>query len=121
LIRVRDDGLKQALVRRRGPAAVNIRMCSPGISGAYWMADPAAGGAILGEACHFVDLLRWLLECEPVSVSAFCLPLQASDPIGENNLAASFGFADGSVASLLYCTMGAGRRRGSGCCFLPIR
>ena len=28
----------------------------------YWMADPAIGGAILGEACHFVDLMYWLLD-----------------------------------------------------------
>jgi len=38
------------------------------------MADPSSGGAILGEACHFVDLMYWLLGSEPVSVSAYTLP-----------------------------------------------
>jgi predicted dehydrogenase len=70
------------------------------------MADPAIGGAILGEACHFVDLMYWLLESEPVTVSAFSLPTGKQDPIGENNLAAAFRFADGSVANLTYCTVG---------------
>src|SRR5204863_9458947 len=79
---------------------------SPGISGSYWMADPAIGGAILGEASHFADLLYWLLESEPVSVSAYSLPAGKKDPIGENNLAASFHFADGSVGNLTYCTVG---------------
>ncbi len=37
------------------------------------MADPAIGGAILGEACHFVDLMYWLLDSEPFSVSAYSL------------------------------------------------
>ncbi len=70
------------------------------------MADPAIGGAILGEACHFIDLMYWLLDSEPVSVSAYSLPTGKADPIGENNLAASFRFADGSVGNLTYCTVG---------------
>jgi len=99
-------GLKQELVRRNGPAVLNLRVNSPGISGDYWMADPAAGGAILGEACHFVDLAYWLLESEPVSVCAFSLPTGQKAPIGENNLVASFRFADNSIANLTYCTVG---------------
>ena len=61
-------GLKRQLVRRNGPAVLNLRVNSPGISGDYWMADPSTGGAILGEACHFVDLAYWLLDSEPVFV-----------------------------------------------------
>lgn len=70
------------------------------------MADPAIGGAILGEACHFVDLMYWLLESEPVEVSAYSLPTGKKDPIGENNLVAAFRFADGSIGNLTYCTLG---------------
>ncbi len=98
--------LKRILSNRSGPAVVQCRMNSPGISGAYWMADPLIGGAILGEACHFVDLMYWLLESEPVEVSAFSLPAGKPEPIGTNNLAASFRFADGSIGNLTYCTVG---------------
>ena len=70
------------------------------------MADPAIGGAILGEACHFIDLMYWLLESEPVSVSAYSLPTDQKEPVGQNNIVASFHFADGSVGSLTYCTVG---------------
>lgn len=98
--------LKRHLTRRMGPAVLNCRVNSPGISGAYWMADPAIGGAILGEACHFVDLMYWLLDAEPTAVSAFCLPTGNKEPIGENNMVASFRFADGSVGNLTYCTVG---------------
>ena len=97
---------KRQLARRGGPAVINCRVSSPGISGAYWMADPEIGGAILGEACHFVDLIYWLLESEPFSVSAFSLPTDQQAPIGQNNIAASFRFADGSIANLTYCTVG---------------
>lgn len=98
--------LKAALDRRTAPAVVQCRINSPGISGAYWMADPAIGGAILGEACHFIDLMYWLLGSEPVSVSAYSLPTGKADPIGENNLVAAFRFADGSIGNLTYCTVG---------------
>ena len=104
--------LKRSLVGRKGPAVINCRISSPGISGTYWMADPAIGGAILGEAVHFVDLMYWLLESEPVDVSAYCLPTGRSEPVGENNLVASFRFADGSVGTLTYSTLGSKKAQG---------
>lgn len=98
--------VKNTLRGRSGPVVIGCRVNSPGISGGYWMADPAIGGAILGEACHFVDLFYWMLESEPVAVSAYSLPTGKSEPVGENNLVASFRFADGSIANLTYSTVG---------------
>jgi predicted dehydrogenase/threonine dehydrogenase-like Zn-dependent dehydrogenase len=98
--------LKRALAKRSGPAVIHCRINSPGMSGSFWGADPSIGGAILGEAVHFVDLMYWLLESEPTGVSAFTLPTDRTAPIGQNNLAASFLFADGSVANFTYCTIG---------------
>lgn len=98
--------LRHLLAKRSGPAVLNCRVNSPGIAGSYWMADPAIGGAILGEACHFIDLTYWLLDSEPIEVSAYSLPTGRKDPIGENNIVASFRFADGSIANLTYCTVG---------------
>jgi predicted dehydrogenase len=103
---------KRRLAERSAPAVINCRVNSPGISGSYWMADPAIGGAIVGEACHFVDLMYWLLDSEPMDVSAFCLPTSGREPIGENNLVAVFRFADGSVGNLTYCTVGTKRSAG---------
>ena len=103
---------KRALGDRAGAAVLNLRVNSPGIAGSNWMADPSIGGAILGEACHFVDLMYWLLDSEPVEVSAYCLPTGMPDSVGQNNMVASFRFADGSVGNLTYCTVGS--RRGGG-------
>jgi predicted dehydrogenase len=98
--------LASALATRTSPAVLSARVNSPGIAGGYWMADPAIGGAILGEATHFADLFYWLLRSEPAVVSAYSLPTHQKDPVGLNNLVASFRFEDGSVASLVYCTTG---------------
>ena len=104
--------MKERVVKRAGPVVINCRVNSPGISGTYWMADPEIGGAILGEACHFVDLMYWLLESEPVEVSAFSLPTGGKDPVGENNMAATFRFADGSIGTLNYSTIGSKTSQG---------
>lgn len=98
--------LKANMNRRAGPFVLNCRVNSPGISGGYWMADPAIGGAILGEACHFTDLMYWLLDSEPSSVHAFSLDQSRSEPIGQNNLTASFRFENGAIANLTYSTIG---------------
>ena len=70
------------------------------------MADPSTGGAILGEACHFVDLFRWLLDSEIASLMAYSLPTDVKEPVGQNSMAVSFQLTDGSVANLTYCTVG---------------
>ncbi len=98
--------LRQRLESRSGPVVINCRVNSPGISGDYWMADPAIGGAILGEACHFTDLFAYLLGSEPQRVSAYSLPTEPREPIGQNNIVSSFVFADGSIVNFTYCTVG---------------
>jgi len=50
--------------------------------------------------------MYWLLDSEPVAVSAWSLPALMKEPIGEDNLTSTFRFADGSIASLTYCTVG---------------
>ena len=104
--------LKRHIAGRTGPAVINCRIDSPGMSASFWGADPSTGGAILGEAVHFIDLMYWLLDSEPVAVSAFSLPTGKKEPIGENNLAASFRFADGSIANFTYCTLGSKASQG---------
>ena len=72
------------------------------------MADPAIGGAILGEACHFVDLMYWLLDSEPRRASRRTrLPTgKAGSDRGKQHRGGSFHFADGSIGNLTYCTVG---------------
>ena len=59
-----------------------------------------------------MDLFAWLLDAEPTTVSAFSLPTDTPEPIGTNNLVASFQFADGSIANLTYTTVGSAASAG---------
>jgi predicted dehydrogenase len=89
--------MKQHLKGRTGPGVVAVRMNSPGIE-TGWAAEAGQGGVVLGEGCHFVDLMYWLLDSEPVSVSAYSFD--------RHNIAASIKFADGSIGTLVYTVVG---------------
>lgn len=89
--------MKKNLAGRTSPVVISTRMNSPGIQNG-WAADADQGGVILGEGCHFVDLMYWLLDSEPVSVSAY--------GFGEHNIAATFKFADGSIGNFIYTVEG---------------
>ncbi|MDH3494944.1 MAG: bi-domain-containing oxidoreductase, partial [Acidobacteriota bacterium] len=103
--------LKNALRGRTKPMIVTTRMNS-GLGGKHWGGDPKYGGATVGEGCHFVDLMYWLTESEPVSVMAHCLPVGKEEPLGINNIAASIRFADGSIGNFLYSTVGSEASQG---------
>jgi predicted dehydrogenase len=98
--------MKSQLAKRTGEAVINIRMNASYMNSDFWGATMEEGGAIIGEAVHMVDLMRFFLNSDPVSVSAYSLPTGKSEPIGENNIVASFKFEDGSIGNLTYCTVG---------------
>lgn len=89
--------MKGALKGHSGPIVVSTRMNSPGIQNG-WAAEPAQGGVVLGEGCHFVDLMSWLTGSEPVSVSASALD--------QHNITATFKFENGSIGSFIYTVIG---------------
>ncbi len=89
--------MKQNLKGRTSPMTLSTRMNSPGIEKG-WAAEAAHGGVVLGEGCHFVDLMYWLTESEPTEVSAY--------GFDENNIAATLKFEDGSIGNFIYTVVG---------------
>jgi predicted dehydrogenase len=76
----------------------------------HWLHDPEdGGGRLLGEGCHFVDLLIHLAGHPATEVHAFGSP-QPERPLEcSDSLTATLRFADGSVGSLLYAGTGNAR------------
>jgi predicted dehydrogenase/threonine dehydrogenase-like Zn-dependent dehydrogenase len=67
----------------------------------HWVHDPRTGGGrIIGEACHFIDLITWLVGAAPVSVRAHGLP-DAGKYHGDN-VSMTFTFPDGSLGVVDY-------------------
>jgi predicted dehydrogenase/threonine dehydrogenase-like Zn-dependent dehydrogenase len=68
----------------------------------HWLHDPEdGGGRLLGEGCHFVDLLSTLTRSRAISAHAVAVP-QPGRPIAcSDSFSAQIRF-DGAVASLVY-------------------
>ena len=74
----------------------------------HWTQDIAVGGGrIIGEACHFIDLMRFLAGCPIVSTQARCMGNAQSKLITEDNTSITLGFEDGSFGTILYLANGA--------------
>jgi predicted dehydrogenase len=71
----------------------------------HWTQDPnIGGGRIIGEACHFIDFVTYLVGEVPVSVSAHALPDMGK--YNEDNVSMTFTFPDGSIGVVDYLANG---------------
>ena len=71
----------------------------------HWTQDPnIGGGRIIGEACHFVDFITFLVGASPVSVTARALP--DAGKYHEDNVNMTFIFPDGSIGVVDYLANG---------------
>ena len=96
--------LKQQLRLLTGPKAF-VYTCNAGsIPADHWTQDPTLGGGrLLGEACHFVDLLRHL-SGEPI-VELSLLRTADSKPCSDT-FSINLRFADGSIGTVHYFANG---------------
>lgn len=91
---------QRALGARTGPLAMTYRVNAGAIPRDNWVHGAQGGGRIIGEACHFVDTLAALCGSVPVEVAA-------ASPAGiGDSVAAMLRFADGSVGTILYSSLG---------------
>jgi len=68
--------------------------------------DEVGGGRIIGEACHFIDLLRFLAGSPVVSVQATMLGAAPGVAVCDDNMSFTLGFADGSFGTVHYLANG---------------
>ncbi|RMH50191.1 MAG: dehydrogenase [Zetaproteobacteria bacterium] len=88
-----------------GPVTLLLTMNAGAIPADHWTRDPAVGGGrIIGEACHYVDLARFLAGAPLTGFQATA----AGGEEGARGDAAliQLTFADGSAASIHYLTDG---------------
>ncbi len=90
---------------RKEPLAALYRVNAGYIPPDHWLHDPVQGGGrIIGEACHFVDFLAFLVGAPPVRVSAQGLP--DGGRYRRDNVLLTFTFADGSLGTVAYLANG---------------
>jgi polar amino acid transport system substrate-binding protein len=86
------------------PISMLCRVNAGSIPSDNWIQDKdIGGGRIIGEACHFIDLLTWLCGALPRQIHAVAIP----DPDGLNDTVnINLQFANGSIGSLSYFSNG---------------
>jgi len=90
---------------RLEPLAATYRINAGSLPLTHWLQDPIQGGGrLIGEACHFVDFLTYLVGTPPISVVAQGLPDDSR--YREDNLVMTFAFADGSLGTVSYFANG---------------
>ena len=99
--------LREWLGSRPGPIMLDYQMNAGYLPTTHWVHGPEGGGRNVGEACHVYDLFRHLVGSAPVSISATPLHPPTGPYRADDNFVATIGFADGSVAVLIYTAMGA--------------
>lgn len=100
---------KRVLADRGSPMIINYRMNAGHLPRDHWVHGPEGGGRNIGEACHIYDLFNYLVESEVVSVHAEAVGKPTSQWSRSENFIATLGYADGSVCSLTYTSMGNGQ------------
>ena len=99
---------KRHFVNRSTPLLAHYRINAGAVPADHWVHDPVEGGGrILGEVCHFVDLLQFLVGAPPRSVFASRLPANGRHVLADDNVLVALEFADGSRGSVLYSALGA--------------
>ncbi|MGH7496838.1 MAG: bi-domain-containing oxidoreductase [bacterium] len=99
--------VKAHFASRRGPKQVLIRVNAGPLPHDHWIHDPEAGGGrLLGEACHFIDLIVALTEATIETVGALAIPRPDRLPALWEDFSITLRMSEGSVGTLVYTSKG---------------
>lgn len=97
---------KELLSSAPGQKTMIITVNAGALSAEHWIQDHYfGGGRIIGEACHFVDLLRFLADAPIVRTSLSCPP-RTDRAVPHDTATITLEFADGSVGTVHYFANG---------------
>jgi predicted dehydrogenase len=96
------DKIKALLEGVRDPKSMILTVNAGQLPADHWTRDrEVGGGRLVGEACHFIDLLRHLADGR---ITAF--ERSSLSPQGDDTFTLQLSFADGSIGSVHYFANG---------------
>lgn len=100
--------MKALLQAVKEPKSFLMTMNAGAIPASHWTQDGAVGGGrIIGEACHFIDLMRFLAGSPIISIQARRMGDAPGMEVIEDKASITLGFADGSFGTIMYLANGA--------------
>lgn len=98
---------KDFFATRGQPMVIDYRVNAGFIPKDHWVHDPLEGGGrIIGEVCHFVDLIGYLTNSSPIRVYARRISGTSEAVSNSDNIIVNLDMADGSIASITYAGCG---------------
>ncbi|OFW71171.1 MAG: dehydrogenase, partial [Acinetobacter sp. RIFCSPHIGHO2_12_41_5] len=100
--------MKTLLDTVKEPKSFIMTMNAGAIPADHWTQDNTVGGGrIIGEACHFIDLMRFLAGSKIVSIQARRMGETDAVQVLEDKASITLGFEDGSFGTIFYLANGA--------------
>jgi len=99
--------MKGLLERRTQPLSLVYTVNAGAISADHWTQDPTVGGGrIIGEGCHFIDFLRYLVGHPITSVEARMMGEAPGLSVRDDKIMLLLSFTDGSLGAVHYLANG---------------
>jgi predicted dehydrogenase len=99
--------MKYLLTGRSEPLCMTMLVNAGAIPADVWIQDKAVGGGrIIGEGCHWIDLMSFLAGAKVVSISAAMIGRTGGVAIPDDKMSITMSFEDGSVGTLHYFANG---------------
>jgi predicted dehydrogenase/threonine dehydrogenase-like Zn-dependent dehydrogenase len=90
-----------------GPYVIQYRVSAGAVPKTHWTRDPLEGGGrIIGEVCHFIDLMQYFTASPPTKVYAEPISGGAGASPDDDSVVITVKFADGSVGTISYFANG---------------
>lgn len=100
--------MKSLIEKTKEPKSFIITINAGALSPDHWTHDiEIGGGRIIGEACHFIDLMRYLSGSKIIYAQSRSMGNTDVNNITEDKAVITLGFADGSFGSINYLSNGA--------------
>jgi len=99
--------MKHLLDANRSPKSIIMTINAGAISGEHWVQNTLIGGGrIIGECCHFVDLMKHLVGFKIVGFNATMIGSVPGVEIREDKTSITLSFEDGSFGTIHYLANG---------------
>ncbi|HJR08937.1 MAG TPA: bi-domain-containing oxidoreductase [Pyrinomonadaceae bacterium] len=96
-----------AFAARREPLSILYRVNAGRIPRSHWVQDAREGGGrIIGEVCHFIDLMQFLTGALTVRVYAEAIASRNEEIVNDDSVMITLRFSDGSNGTIAYLAEG---------------
>jgi predicted dehydrogenase/threonine dehydrogenase-like Zn-dependent dehydrogenase len=101
------EKIKEAVGKIKYPVSMHYRINAGFIPSGTWIQDPESGaGRIIGESCHFIDLLSFIAGSRPMKLHCEALTMPDERYRSDDNVQIMIKYANGSVGTINYVASG---------------